>query len=229
MKFLLNQKNNILEWAKTNGLKFDLKEHDAVKAYHSAVNDYVDVKLFEGETLEALTQEDDAISYIDLKMIIKNNPHNIKFKTVELLCYQKVVGEKVVKEINRDFSGKECKQTLIEYTYEHYYDTNDKDKSASVFLREAPKSAYTYVLDRINRKAYLVYLVSEVEKLAQKKELLSERKYQEYCKLLEKDAEEKAKVLHAQESYKKYNRDVYERQSEAHNYYVDAIQLKNML
>lgn len=220
MRFSLNQRNNILEWAKANGLKFDMEKHDMIKAYNDVTKDYTDIEISDSELLEASTQADDDLALIDLKMLISKNPGKIKFKVLELVRYEEIIGER---EIDRLVSG----LVMIEHIYQSYYSDVDRDIPSAFF--KLPKSKYTYVLDRVKRKAYLVYLVSEVEKLVHEMEEQTKRSYQKYCELINRNDAEKQKVYDAKEAYSLFWSEVCEASSDAHDYNKSSVALKTLI
>lgn len=220
MRFSLNQKNNILEWAKANGLKFDMEKHDMVKAYNDATKDYADIEISDTELLEASTQADDDVAFIDLKMLIRKNPGKIKFKALELVRYTEIIGNR---EVERCASG----LISIEYIYQSYY-SDVSENVPSVFFK-LPRDKYTYVLDRVKRRAYLVYLVSEVEQLVHEMEEQTKRSYQRYCELINRDDAEKQKVYDAKEAYSRFWSEVCEASYDAHNYHKNSVALKTLV
>lgn len=221
MRFSLNQKNIILEWAKANGLKIDMEKHDMIKAYNDVTNDYTDIEISDSELLEASTQADDDLAFMDLKMLISKNPGKIKFKALELVRYTEIIGER---EVERLASG----SIIIEHIYQSYYSDVSENIIPTSFFN-LPRSKYTYVLDRVKRKAYLVYLVSEIEKLVHKMEEQTKRSYQKYCELVNRDDAEKQKVYDAKEAYNRFWSEVCEASSDAHDYNKNSVALKTLV
>lgn len=221
MRFSLNQKNIILEWAKANGLKIDMEKHDMIKAYNDVTNDYTDIEISNSELLEASTQADDDLAFMDLKMLISKNPGKIKFKALELVRYTEIIGER---EVERLASG----LISIEHIYQSYYSDVSGNIIPTSFFK-LPRSKYTYVLDRVKRKAYLVYLVSEVEKLVHEMEEQAKRTSQKYCELINSDDIEKQKVNDAKEAYSRFWSEVSETGSDVHELTKNIIALKNSI
>lgn len=219
MRFSLNQKNIILEWAKANGLKIDMEKHDMVKAYNDVTNDYTDIEISDSELLEASTQADDDIAFMDLKMLISKNPGKIKFKALELVRYVERIGER---EVGITVSG----LPIIEHIYQSYYSDVSRDIPRSFY--NLPRSKYTYVLDRAQRKVYLVYIVSEVEKLVHEIEEQNKKSYRKYCELINRDDIEKQKVDDAKEAYSRFWSEVSETGSDVHESTKNIIALKKL-